>query len=136
MQTSQLQPDRVYTHGFRHLKMPRILCQSKPRGLQGLSSPIKTLALAAVLALSLSAQVELSTDPALHILPVQGNVYMLVGAGSNIAMSVGPDGILLVDAGRADMADRVLKVSLDLATRVAGSVAPNNCSGLRCGGSP
>ena len=83
-----------------------------------------------------TAQVELSTDPNLHILPVQGNIYMLVGAGGNIAVSVGGDGILLVDSGRQDMADRVLKVTLDLATRVAGSPAPNNCAGVRCAGSP
>ena len=82
------------------------------------------------------AQVELSTDPNLHILPVQGNIYMLVGAGGNIAMSVGHDGVLLVDSGTQAMADRVLKVSLDLATRVAGSPAPNTCLGMRCSGSP
>jgi cyclase len=82
------------------------------------------------------AQVELSTDKDLHILPVQGNVYMLVGAGGNIAMSVGADGILLVDSGKAEMADRVLKVALDLATRVAGSPTPNGCHGVRCAGSP
>lgn len=82
------------------------------------------------------AQVELSTDPDLHILPVQGNVYMLVGAGGNIAVSVGGDGILLVDSGRQEMAEKVLKVALDLATRVVGSPAPNNCHGMRCPGSP
>ena len=78
------------------------------------------------------AQQDLSTDPALHILPVQGNIYMLVGAGGNIAMSVSADGVLLVDSGKQEMADRVLKVALDLATRVAGSPAPNNCYGVRC----
>ena len=62
--------------------------------------------------------------------------YMLVGAGGNIAMSVGHDGVLLVDSGTQAMADRVLKVSLDLATRVAGSPQPNNCNGVRCSGSP
>lgn len=82
------------------------------------------------------AQSELSTDPNLHILPVQGNIYMLVGAGGNIAVSVGGDGILLVDSGREDMADRVLKVALDLSTRVTASAMPNQCSGLRCAGSP
>src|SRR5207247_2537373 len=30
-----------------------------------------------------------SVEPELHILPVQGNVYMLVGAGSNITLSIG-----------------------------------------------
>ena len=35
-----------------------------------------------------------------HILPVQGNIYMLVGAGGNITVQVGDDGVLLVDTGR------------------------------------
>jgi glyoxylase-like metal-dependent hydrolase (beta-lactamase superfamily II) len=82
------------------------------------------------------AQANLSTDPDLHILPLQGNIYMLVGAGANITMSVGPDGIILVDAGRAEMADRVLKTALDLATRVAASPIPNRCLGLGCPKAP
>jgi cyclase len=43
-----------------------------------------------------------------HILPVQGNVYMLVGAGGNITVQVGNDGVLLVDTGVAQMSDKVL----------------------------
>jgi hypothetical protein len=43
----------------------------------------------------------------IRILPVQGNVYMLVGAGGNIAASIGPDGILLVDAGASQMSGKV-----------------------------
>jgi len=43
-----------------------------------------------------------------EVLPVRGNVYALTGAGANIVASVGPDGVLLVDAGRADMTDKVL----------------------------
>jgi glyoxylase-like metal-dependent hydrolase (beta-lactamase superfamily II) len=42
-----------------------------------------------------------------HVLPVQGNVYMLVGAGGNITMQVSDDGILLVDTGLAAMSDKV-----------------------------
>jgi cyclase len=44
----------------------------------------------------------------IHILPVQGNVSMVVGAGSNITMQAGDDGILLVDTGLAEMSDKVL----------------------------
>lgn len=44
----------------------------------------------------------------LHILPVQGNVYMLVGAGGNIAVQVGSQGVLLVDAGLAQFSDKVI----------------------------
>lgn len=105
-------------------------------GVRSSLNRMKHGVLGLAVAMSVMAQVELSSDPGLHILPVQGNIYMLVGAGCNIAMSVGPDGILLVDSGREEMADRVLKVALDLATRIAGSPMPNNCTGLRCAGSP
>ena len=47
-------------------------------------------------------------DSQVHILPVQGRVYMLVGAGANITVQVGEDGILLVDTGLATMSDKVL----------------------------
>lgn len=47
-------------------------------------------------------------DGEIHILPVQGNVYMLVGAGGNITVQVGDDGVLMVDSGLASMSDKVL----------------------------
>ncbi len=43
-----------------------------------------------------------------HVLPVQGNIYMLVGAGGNITVQVGSDGVLLVDTGFAQMSGKVL----------------------------
>lgn len=43
-----------------------------------------------------------------HLLPVQGNVSMLVGAGANITVHAGDDGILLVDTGLAELSDKVL----------------------------
>ncbi|HEY6902931.1 MAG TPA: MBL fold metallo-hydrolase [Candidatus Acidoferrales bacterium] len=45
---------------------------------------------------------------AIHVLPVQGNIYMLVGAGANITVQVGETGVLLVDTGLASMTDQVL----------------------------
>jgi len=44
---------------------------------------------------------------AIELLPVQGNISMLAGAGGNITVQVGNDGILLVDTGLAAMSDRV-----------------------------
>jgi cyclase len=38
---------------------------------------------------------------------VAGNVYMLEGAGGNIGVSVGPDGILIVDDEFAPLADKI-----------------------------
>ena len=49
-----------------------------------------------------------ATDAELHILKVQGNVYMLVGAGGNIALQIGDDGVLLVDTGLAANAEKVV----------------------------
>jgi cyclase len=72
----------------------------------------------------------------IHVLPVQGNVYMLVGAGGNIAASIGPDGILLVDTGTSQMTGKVLSTVLQLVTEVAASPAPNHCIGLHCPNSP
>jgi cyclase len=43
-----------------------------------------------------------------HVLPVQGNTYMLVGAGGNITVQAGKDGVLVVDTGVAQMSDKVL----------------------------
>jgi glyoxylase-like metal-dependent hydrolase (beta-lactamase superfamily II) len=40
--------------------------------------------------------------------PVQGNVYMIVGAGANIAVQAGQDGVLVVDAGSAGTSEKVL----------------------------
>lgn len=42
-----------------------------------------------------------------HLLHVQGNVWMLVGAGGNITVQAGDDGVLLVDAGLAGTSDKV-----------------------------
>ena len=35
---------------------------------------------------------------------MKGNVYMLVGAGANIAVQIGDEGVLVVDTGAAAIA--------------------------------
>jgi glyoxylase-like metal-dependent hydrolase (beta-lactamase superfamily II) len=45
---------------------------------------------------------------AIESLHVAGNVYMLGGAGGNIALSVGGDGVILVDSGAAAASDKLL----------------------------
>lgn len=49
-----------------------------------------------------------------HWWPVRKNIWMLVGAGTNIAASVGPDGVLLVNAGTADKSARVIEAIKEL----------------------
>jgi glyoxylase-like metal-dependent hydrolase (beta-lactamase superfamily II) len=43
------------------------------------------------------------------MLHVQGNVWMLVGAGGNITVQIGDEGVLLVDTGRRGTTEDVLK---------------------------
>jgi glyoxylase-like metal-dependent hydrolase (beta-lactamase superfamily II) len=45
----------------------------------------------------------------ISVLPVQGNVYMLVGAGGNITVQTGDEGVLLVDSGLAQNAEKVIE---------------------------
>jgi glyoxylase-like metal-dependent hydrolase (beta-lactamase superfamily II) len=42
-----------------------------------------------------------------ELLPVQGNISMLAGAGANITVQTGKDGVLLVDSGAAGMSEKV-----------------------------
>jgi len=44
----------------------------------------------------------------IHTLPVQGNVYMLVGAGGNMTVQVGNDGVLIVDTQYAPLSEKIL----------------------------
>jgi cyclase len=54
------------------------------------------------------ARSQQSSDGEVHALHVQDGIYMLVGAGANITVQTGPQGVLLVDAGRADASAKVL----------------------------
>ena len=73
-------------------------------------------------------------DSDIKILPVSGNIYMLVGDGANVTMSVGRDGILLVDTGTAAMANKLLTTVRQLADRLISTPTPvTPCVGLRCG---
>ena len=49
--------------------------------------------------------------------PVAGNIYMLKGAGGNIGVSVGPDGILLVDDQFAPLAEKIRTALKELSER-------------------
>jgi glyoxylase-like metal-dependent hydrolase (beta-lactamase superfamily II) len=52
-----------------------------------------------------------------EILPVQGNVYMLVGPIANSTVQIGDDGVLIVDPQSAELADKVLAAIRTLSTR-------------------
>jgi glyoxylase-like metal-dependent hydrolase (beta-lactamase superfamily II) len=53
----------------------------------------------------------------LYTMPVQGNVHVVIGAGSNVTVQLGPLGPILVDTGTAQNADAVLASLGQLTTR-------------------
>src|SRR5688572_10571621 len=67
----------------------------------------------------------------IRVLPVRGNIYLLVGGGGNITASVGKDGVLVVDTGSAPMTEKVLAAVRDLSRRVTASREPmQSCVGV------
>jgi glyoxylase-like metal-dependent hydrolase (beta-lactamase superfamily II) len=73
-------------------------------------------------------------DGQVHVLPVQGNIYMLVADGTNITVSVGPEGLLVVNTGAAPMSDKVLAAINQLANATVTPPTANRCAGANCPG--
>jgi glyoxylase-like metal-dependent hydrolase (beta-lactamase superfamily II) len=73
-------------------------------------------------------------DGQVHVMPVQGNIYMLVADGVNITASIGPDGVMLVNTGPAAMSEKVLTTLNQLANDVMAAPTPNRCFGAQCPG--
>ncbi len=65
---------------------------------------------------SVSAQ---EAGPGIDVVHVQGSVYLIAGSGGNVAAQVGPEGVLLVDSGRADGAETVLAAVRELQSTLA-----------------
>lgn len=49
-----------------------------------------------------------AADARVEVFPVRGNIYMLVGAGGNVTLQVGEDGVLVVDPGSGPASEQIL----------------------------
>ncbi|HVZ23266.1 MAG TPA: hypothetical protein VG871_19470 [Vicinamibacterales bacterium] len=85
---------------------------------------ISALLVISAFALSLDAQ-----QARIDTIPVRGHVYLIGGAGSNITVSAGPDGVFLVDSGTAANADAVLAAVKALQERLQLALPPAPRSG-------
>src|SRR6185503_10978883 len=65
-------------------------------------------------AASLHAQQAATDVKAVH---VQGSVYMIVGAGANLAVQVGEQGVFVVDTGAAPFTDRIIAAIRELSKK-------------------
>ena len=79
--------------------------RNSPVGARAAAAAAQASALAAAALLCNAAAAQAGSIQSVH---VQGNVWMLVGAASNIAVQIGNDGILVVDTGGRETADEVL----------------------------
>jgi len=61
----------------------------------------------ALAALPAAAQQQDFSKVEIKVIPVSGNIYMLQGAGGNIGVSAGSDGILIVDDQYAPLAEKI-----------------------------
>ena len=53
----------------------------------------------------------------IKVFHVQGNVYMLVGTGANVAVQIGDEGVVVVDTGSAQTREKVLAAIRQLSTK-------------------
>ncbi|HVY64111.1 MAG TPA: MBL fold metallo-hydrolase [Gammaproteobacteria bacterium] len=71
---------------------------------------MKRVQLSATLMLAALSQLPLpvGAQEELEVLPVQGNVYMIAGAGGNTTVQIGPEAVVVVDTKTAAAADKLL----------------------------
>jgi glyoxylase-like metal-dependent hydrolase (beta-lactamase superfamily II) len=68
---------------------------------------VRLLAGLALMAVPVAAQQQDFSKVEIKVIPAAGNIYMLQGAGGNIGVSAGSDGILIVDDQYAPLAERI-----------------------------
>ncbi|HEX6997816.1 MAG TPA: MBL fold metallo-hydrolase [Gammaproteobacteria bacterium] len=73
-------------------------------------------------------------DGRIETFHVQGNVHLLVGAGANVAVQIGDEGVLVVDTGPAAMRDEMLAAIRRLSDRPIRWIINTNADADHTGG--
>jgi glyoxylase-like metal-dependent hydrolase (beta-lactamase superfamily II) len=81
------------------------LVQQRPLALACLLLPIALLFVLATWTASASAQAPAGK---VEVVQLRENFYVIGGAGGNVVVQIGPEGVILVDSGSTAMADEVL----------------------------
>lgn len=114
---------------MRNHSVPRSVTTLLAVGMAGI------LSIGGVSAQDSTSQADAPSDAGIiHILPVQGNVYMLVGDGANITAQVGEDGVLLVDSGTAPLSDKVIDTVKALSKKPIRYIINTNADADHVGG--
>src|SRR5690349_10622244 len=77
-----------------------------------LASPVIVLALTAAVVGARAAdappQAQRADAPDMEVLPLRPNVHLVAGAGGNVTVQIGDDGVLIVDTGSVATAPAIL----------------------------
>jgi cyclase len=103
-------------------------------GAPGSAATLKVPASRSAVSIAERIAAQSPKDGEVHVLPVQGNVFMLVVDGSNVAVSVGPDGAVVVNTGATAMSEKLLAAVNQLAATAVAAPVRNTCFGAACAG--
>jgi len=98
------------------------------------------LAFAAVAAVGLIVSVRLGAQQQnfdavqVRVLKAQGNIYMLTGAGGNVTVQAGSDGVLVVDTQYAEMSQKLLTAIRSISTAPIRYIIDTHVHGDHVGG--
>ena len=70
----------------------------------------------------------------LEVLPVQGNVYLIAGAGGNTTVQIGPEAVVVVDTKTAAAADKLLQAIRKLSAKPIRHVIVTSADADHTGG--
>lgn len=88
----------------------------------------------AILAGSALHAQQVKPDGQIHVLKVQGNVYMLAGPAGNTAVSIGDSGVLIVDAQTADLSEKLVAAIRTLSDKPIRYIIDTSFDADRTGG--
>lgn len=73
-----------------------------------LHAPLAVVAVLALLWGGTGVGAQSAAQGGMHTVAAQGQVHMIAGAGGNVTALIGPQGVMLVDAGRIDATEQLL----------------------------
>lgn len=101
---------------------------------RSLASAAALVALLVALSVSPHAAARQMEDVEIETVPVADGIYMLVGQGGNIGVSVGDDGVILVDDQYAPLTDRIRAAIAEISDRPIRFVLNTHWHGDHTGG--
>lgn len=105
--------------------------------MAAITEPVeRSLTIAALLVCSVQTGYAQQDFSAVEIIPyhVSGNVYMLIGSGGNMAVSIGDDGVFLVDDQYAPLTEKILAAIRTLTDKPVRFVVNTHLHGDHTGG--